>query len=119
MTKKLPDSFCSLSLHDSSLLILGLKFVGSLLKVMFKTFRNLFMPFTNESGVHATQSMLYRHTHANIIIQQAVIDICKRLGEWHGKGSVNMGMGTHIYTYSFIQLCNHFVCSDTTVGILG
>lgn len=54
MQKKFPDCFCSLSKTDSSLLILGRKLVGSLLKVIPSMFKNLFIPSTRPWGVLAT-----------------------------------------------------------------
>jgi hypothetical protein len=51
--KKFPLSFCSLSSRESSLLILGLKLVGSLLKVILSKFKNLFIPDTRLCGEFA------------------------------------------------------------------
>lgn len=48
--KYCPERFCSTSFTDSCLLILGLKLLGSLLKVMPRSSKNLFIPASRVCG---------------------------------------------------------------------
>lgn len=50
MKKKFPLAFCSLSLTLSSLLMRGLKFVGSLRKVMRSRSKKVFIPESKLCG---------------------------------------------------------------------
>eukprot|EP01015_Nassula_variabilis_P019373 TRINITY_DN326_c0_g1_i12.p1 TRINITY_DN326_c0_g1~~TRINITY_DN326_c0_g1_i12.p1 ORF type:complete len:100 (+),score=11.15 TRINITY_DN326_c0_g1_i12:1-300(+) len=51
--KQSPEAFCSLSLTESNLLILGLKLAGSLLNVIPMRAKNLFIPSTKLEGLLA------------------------------------------------------------------